>query len=94
MDGGSPVTVTGAGTGGIYAADFEHLPDEWTLTPHPLTTASQYPAVTIGSSAGVMVYVTVGAAAQPGIVCGVTVRVKAFQALSGPVPNVYHECVD
>jgi hypothetical protein len=50
--------------------------------------------VTIGSSADIRVQVTVGAASQPGILCGVTVRITAFQALSAPVPNVYHECVD
>jgi hypothetical protein len=93
-DGGSPVSVTGAGTSGIYAADFEHLPDEWTLTPHSFPRDTQYPAVTIGSGVLLYIYPSIGTATQPGIICGVTVRIKAFQALSGPVPNVYHECVD
>jgi hypothetical protein len=94
-DGGSPITALVVGPNDPTDAErFEHLPDEWTLTPHPFPAGTKYPGVTVGSSVLLFVYPTIGTATQPGIICGMTVRIKSFQPLPGPVPNVYHECVD
>jgi hypothetical protein len=96
-DGGSPVTASGAGPhDAIHSLRFEHLPDEWTLIPHPFPMDMwfQYPEVTVGSSVPLSIYPSIGTATQPGIICGMTVRIKDFQPLPGSVPNVYHWCVD
>jgi hypothetical protein len=94
-DGGSPITASGAGPHDVvHASRFMRLPDEWTLAPHPFPAGTQYPEVTIGNGVFLPIYRSIGAATQPGIICGVTVRVMSFVPLSGPVPNVYHECVD
>jgi hypothetical protein len=92
--GGSPVTASNAGPNDvIHSLRFVQLPNDWPQAPHTLPTGTQYPEITIGSNVELSIPVSIGAATQPGIICGVTVRIESFQPLAGPLPNVYHPCV-
>jgi hypothetical protein len=68
------------------------LPDTLALKPLPVDQAQGPGNITFGNSIGMRVSFPVPSAPHIGIICQVSVRIVAFQALAGSVTNVWGSC--
>ncbi len=95
--GGTPLAVSGVQYQRYGSRDinyYERLADTLSPKPQPVSVATNGSPVALKTTAYYDFAVTAPPTGQQGSICGVTVRIVAFQPLTAPAPNIYRPCVD